>query len=241
MQMNNFSHVKNRRVLNTRPVHLAEATAHQIRLSGGISIAFPLLTITATDANWTHSLPALNTIQHAIFISPNAVTYFFKAIAKNKFPQTITTYALGSGTEAVLKRQNIQPILPLKADSEHLLMLESLQAVQDQAILLIKGNDGRTYIQDGLIQRGAHITPIEVYERTCPKPNPSYAKTLWHEDAVDIILITSQTVLEHLFVLFDHEAADWLCSKICWVISDRLAKAAKEKGFKHIIKRTLSS
>jgi uroporphyrinogen-III synthase len=230
---------KNLRILNTRPEYLAHTTSNQIKQAGNIPIIFPLLEIKAIEPNWIQNLPVLHSIQHAIFISPSAVTYFFKQLSKNNWPSTITTYALGRGTDAALKQHNIHPILPTESDSEHLLMLRQLQNTQQQHILLIKGNDGRTLIQDTLIKRGAHITPIAVYQRTCPKPNPSYAKTLWHEDAVDIILITSETALEHLFILFDNQAADWLRSKTCWVISDRLAQAAQKRGFKHIIKRTL--
>ncbi|MDX2347173.1 MAG: uroporphyrinogen-III synthase [Legionella sp.] len=232
--------LKNLRVLNTRPEHLAKITSNQITKAGGTSIAFPLLNIEASEPHWIHKLPALNTIQHAIFISPNAVTYFFKHIASNSWPNTIQIYAQGHGTKLALEAQHIfNAMLPEKSDSEHLLKLKALQTVSDQTILLIKGNEGRTLIQETLIKRHANLIPIEVYQRTLPTLNLVHAKSLWYEDAVDIILITSETALKHLFVLFDfdfdNKAAAWLRSKPCWVISERLAKAAKKQGFTHII------
>ncbi|MCH9756257.1 MAG: uroporphyrinogen-III synthase [Gammaproteobacteria bacterium] len=235
--MNKSFDFKNLRVLNTRPKHLAGATSKVIHDAGGISIEFPLLNIESTDSTWINTLPSLEKIQHAIFISPNAVTYFFNQYSKKKWPHTITTYALGPGTKNALKTHNIlTTICPTKADSEHLLMLDTLQSIQHQNILLIKGKNGRTLIQDTLSTRAANVIAIDVYQRTLPKLNPTYMHALWHEDAVDIILITSETALRHLFILFGEKATPWLCSKPCLVMSTRLAKAAEAQGFKTIIK-----
>ncbi len=237
--MNKPFDFKNLRVLNTRPKNQATTTSQNILRAGGIPIELPLLEIKATDASWTHSLPKLETIQHAIFISPNAVTYFFEQLTSTHWPKTITTYALGMGTQRTLEKHHIiNPVVPKIADSEHLLMLESLQEVTHQSILLIKGEAGRTLIFDTLSRRNATITPIEVYQRCLPQYNQTNVNALFHEDAVDIILITSETALRHLFILFDEKAKDWLCTKPCLVISERLAKTARNLGFKTVITRS---
>ena len=239
--MHKHLNFKNVRVLNTRPEHQAQTTSEKILLAGGHVITFPLLTIKNTTPHWINNLPALETIQHAIFISPNAVHYFFNHISTNNWPTSIISYAIGHGTHIALQAQGIlNAILPQAADSEHLLLRAELQAVQQQNILLIKGNHGRTLLQNTLIKRGANLIPLAVYQRALPKPSPAYTQSLWHEDAVDIILITSETALKHLFILFDDEAAAWLRSKTCWVISPRLGKIARKNGFKQIIIEPLS-
>ncbi len=226
------------RVLNTRPEPLAKATSDRIRNAGGIAVELPLIKIQPTDTCWINKLPILNNIQHAIFISPNAVTCFFNALPSNKHTQfkQITSYALGQGTQKALKQHAIlNPRLPAHPDSEHLLMLDNLQAIQGQNILLIKGKGGRKRIQETLVHRGAYITAIDVYQRILPQYKPSDIQSLWHEDAVDIILITSKTALQHLLSLFEGEATSWLYRKPCLVISERLAKAAYQCGFKTVI------
>lgn len=227
--------LNNLRVLNTRPVHLAKATSEKITAAGGVPIELPLLTIKPTRAHWIKKLPALNTIQHIIFISPNAVTYFFKAYSSDTWPEHLKCYALGTGTQSALEKHHLlNPTLPTHPDSEHLLALDALQAIQKQNILLIKGKNGRDLIEHTLIKRGANVTPIAVYERICPAPNPADLASLWHQDAVDIILITSETALRNLFRLFDTAAHAWLRTKTCLVISARLAKLAHHAGFKQI-------
>jgi uroporphyrinogen-III synthase len=229
----NLNNLNNLRVLNTRPVHLAKATSDKITEAGGIPIELPLITIKATPSDWIQTCPALSTMQHMIFISPNAVHYFFKTSPSHPWPRHLKYYALGTGTQAALQKQNrLNAILPTHPDSEHLLMLDDLQTIQDQNILLIKGTGGRKLIENTLTRRGAHIIPIEVYQRALPTPNPANLESLWHEDAVDIILITSETALQHLFALFNQAAHAWLRTKPCLVISERLANIAHNAGFK---------
>jgi len=234
--MNENFDFKNLRVLNTRPKNQAKATSKHIIHAGGTPVELPLLAIEKTNTYWTRTVPSLLSIQHAIFVSPNAVTYFFKQLSPNSWPETITTYALGAGTQHALKKHHIlNPVLPQIADSEHLLMLHQLNHIEHQTVLLIKGKVGRTLIQETLSKRAANVIPVDVYQRRLPKHNQTKVDTLWHEDAVDIILITSETALRHLFILFDEKARRWLCSKPCLVISERLAKIAQNLGFKTVI------
>ncbi|MDF1677683.1 MAG: uroporphyrinogen-III synthase [Legionellaceae bacterium] len=234
--MNNALDFKGLRVLNTRPAHLAGKTSRHIIKAGGTPVMLPLLTIAATPPSWLESLPPLQSMQHAIFTSPNAVTYFFKHDKNQDFPNHICTYAIGPGTTHALRTGHILNVIqPEKPDSEHLLRLDNLIHVKHQNVLLVKGIGGRTLIEKTLVARGAHLIPVEVYQRLLPKYDSNTINSLWHEDAVDIILITSQTALQHLFALFGEKATPWLQSKPCLVISDRLAKAAHLSGFKTII------
>ena len=229
---------KQLRVLNTRPESLAKTTSDRIHSAGGIAVELPLIKIQPTDTCWINKLPTCDNIQHVIFISPNAVTCFFSALPNHKHTpfKHIPSYALGQGTQKALKQHAIfDSRLPTHPDSEHLLMLDNLQSIQAQHILLIKGQGGRTRIQETLIHRGAYITAIDVYQRILPQYKPSDIQSLWHEDAVDIILITSETALHHLFSLFEGEATSWLCRKPCLVMSERLAKAAYQCGFQTVI------
>jgi uroporphyrinogen-III synthase len=67
-----------------------------------------------------------------------------------------------------------------------------------------------------------------------PKVAASFVNSLWHNDAVDIILLTSEQSMHHLFKLFNPEAHRWLQSKPWLVISNRLAQSASLLGIKKI-------
>jgi uroporphyrinogen-III synthase len=65
-----------------------------------------------------------------------------------------------------------------------------------------------------------------VYERVLPQLSPSFIDSIWRNNLVDVILITSEQSLDHLFKLFGEDAKSWLESKTYCFISKRLAKAA---------------
>ena len=217
------------RVLNTRPAHQAEALNEIIRTAGCVPIAMPTLAIQALSTDWLTTLPPLHSIQKAIFVSANAVHYFFKGLQIQQliWPSTIQTFAIGSGTATALAQQAIQNIQsPDVADSEHVLALPSLQSIQQESILLISGEKGRLLLGNSLRQRAAIVHHVSVYKRTLPKKNLPFTHALWQDNALDIILMLSHEAIDNLFVLFEEGARTWLQSKPWIVISPRLVEIA---------------
>ncbi len=230
--------MKGLRVLNTRPLNQSAALDKAIHAAGGISINLPALTITSTTLDWLNNMPELTTVNQAIFISANAVDYYFSALkqANIHWPASINVIAVGNATAAALSKQGIQVHhIPFIADSEHLLELDILQNIQHQNILLIKGLGGRPMIAEVLQSRGACLISLAVYYRSLPDIKQEYINSVWQDDSVDIILFTSQQAMNNLFTLFSEEGRSWLRSKPCLVISARLAESASLLGIKTII------
>ena len=227
---------KNLRILNTRPVAQANALSLIFLKAGAIPVELPMLGIEATPLNWTAQMPIITNIQTALFISPNAVLHFFNAIPPTSWLPSINTIAMGQGTaQALIARSITVHQTPACADSEHLLALNTLEHINNQTILLIKGEGGRPLIQQTLAQRGAKVTALAVYRRTVPNIHKKYLHALWHEDAVDMIFMTSQEAMQNLFTLLGEDARPWLCSKPFLVLSQRLANIASEYGIKDIV------
>lgn len=226
------------RILNTRPQEQAKPLSQAIQAADGISIELPTLSIQPTD-DWLHLLPDLKTVYKAIFISANAVKHCLMQLKQSHihWPPTIEVIAIGQGSAKLLKQLNI-PVhtIPPLPDSEHLLALPTLQQPQAQKILLFKGKGGRPLIEESLVQRGAHLITLSVYQRTLPKINTEFIKSIWRNNLVDIILLTSEQSMHHLFQLFPEDAHYWLRNKTCLVISERLAQSAFTRGIKHIIR-----
>ena len=229
------------RVLNTRPAEQAKALSQAIEAAGGQAIECPALVISSIEKDWLSSLPELNQVEQAIFVSANAADYCLKELVKKQlpWPDSIRVIAVGQATARTLTNYGIRvDFIPEVADSEHLLALEILQTVTKKTILLFKGEEGRTLIAETLSARGAKLFIFEVYKRLKPRIDPKHLYSLWHNDAVDIILFTSQQAMQNIFLLFGKEAYDWLCSKPCLVISKRLAKEASLLGIQTIIVST---
>ncbi|RUR12022.1 uroporphyrinogen-III synthase [Legionella sp. km772] len=226
------------RILNTRPKEQGKILHEEIHQAGGISIDFPTLEIQGTNPNWLANLPDLSTITHAIFISVNAVHYFFNELQKRQITwvKDIHVIAIGQSTARTLQyKYGLVAEVPPTPDSEHLLQLPSLKKLAQQSILLIKGKGGRTLIEDSLLNQGVDLVILAVYQRVLPVINNQYSNSLWRDDAVDIILLTSEQSIHNLFKLFSQKAHDWLKNKPCLVISERLAQAASQLGMSKII------
>ena len=227
------------RILNTRPVGQNQSLSRAIKAAGGVPNECPLLAIEPIEStpDSISALGDLSTIQHAIFISTNAVYYFFEGLkALNlKWPSTIRVIAIGSSTARALNDRGVRvDDMPLLTGSESLLQLASMQCVKKRLILLVKGEFGRELIAETLVSRGATVLPMVVYRRVPCVENQEALRSLWRQDAVDVIVFTSEQAMHTLFSLVGKKAHTWLAGKPCWVISERLAVIATKLGIKNI-------
>ncbi len=226
------------RILNTRPLGQNLQLQEDILSSGGVSIALPALSIEPTPDTWLNQLPNFVEIDIAIFISANAVSYFFESLRNHglAWPSSIQNIAIGKATGNMLSKYNVRlDEVPKIADSEHLLALESLQQVSNKKILLVKGVNGKQEIEHTLFKKQAILFSVDVYRRVLPCIEQELIDSLWHDDLVDIILFTSLQAMHHLFVLFGEVKTSWLCSKPCVVISERLAHEAYALGINTVL------
>lgn len=226
------------RVLNTRPKKQAQRLTQEILAVGGSAIECPALEIIPAYDHWIDTLPHLDQVQHAIFISANAVHCCFDALGKRQihWPTHINNIAIGRASAEALKEHQIQAHeLPKKSDSEHLLELESLKHIKHQSLLLFKGEGGRTHLEEHLIKRGAHLSILTVYRRELPKVSQKLIDSIWQDDLVDIILFTSELSMHNLFKLFGKSAYGWLINKPAIVLSERIANSASLIGLQNII------
>lgn len=229
--------LKNCRILNTRPDKAGQRLSAAIQQYGGIAIELPTLKITANEPTWLQDLPDLNTVEYALFISANAVDYCMEPLLGHDiyWPPHIKVIAIGQATVRALEHYHIKVAeVPALPDSEHILNLSCLQHVAQRNVILFKGNDGRPLIEEELKNRNAQLISIPVYKRSMPAPNYQFTDSLWRDDAVDIILLTSEQSIHNLFKLFSPQAHHWLHDKPCLVISERLGKIASLLGIKKI-------
>jgi len=226
--------LQNLRVLNTRPEPQQAKTAQAIELAGGTSIPMPLIQIRPLAPK--PAMPELDTINHIIFISIHAVKYFFATYQNLAWPKQSHIYALGEGTKAELHKHHITNVqIPAIADSEHLLTLESLQQIQGKTCMIVKGIGGRTLIKNTLQARGGIVKELDVYERRAADINQAALLKLWHNDALDIILISSETALQNLLSHLDEAQKKWIAEKSFIVLSKRLKQACHKAGIKHVL------
>jgi uroporphyrinogen-III synthase len=118
------------------------------------------------------------------FVSPNAIDAAFAHI--KQWPTAVTLAVLGEGSRMALAAHGITPdrfdiVSPADnghSDSEHLLQTLDLAALQNQPVLIIRGESGRELMADGLRAAGANVDVVAAYRRSVPRLTPELEATL---------------------------------------------------------------
>lgn len=231
--------LKGAHVLVTRPQHQADKLCQLIEAQGGVPVRFPTLEILGLDASKEATNPnlKLSNFQWLIFTSANAVNF---ALAANngKITRLRSTQiaAIGKATAKALESAGFQPVLlPEQGhDSEALLALPQMQNVNNQSILITRGQGGREALADGLRSRGAKVDYWEVYKRIMPDVDCSGLIGILEQGLLDVIVITSGEALQNLVVMLGKNYKDHLALIPLVVISERISRLAAELGFKRI-------
>lgn len=220
-------------VLVTRPAHQAEGLCEQIAAAHGRPIRFPTLQILGpTDKHAARrDLANASNADLLIFVSANAVQYAFPLLPE-QLPFDVGVAAIGRATARALEEVGLAPTLtPARMDSEGLLALPALQETSGQRVFVLRGNGGRELIADSLRERGADVHQIEVYRRQVPTRSAAARNlvTGW-EQLVDVVIATSNAILDNLFTLIGDDGAHLLRGTPLIVVSQRMAEHAVERG-----------
>jgi uroporphyrinogen-III synthase len=139
--------------------------------------------------------------------------------------------AVGQGTAAALRRHGIVAQAPARQDSEGLLDLPVLHAVQGRGVALIGAAAGRDLLPSQLRARGACLREVWVYRRTPPHLDRRHVDALMRLPADARVLLSSAQALAHLQEALPAPAWQRLRNAVAVVSSGRLADAARMAGF----------
>lgn len=172
--------------------------------------------------------------RRVMVVSPFAAECLADALDRYwpQLPIGIDYYAVGAATAETLQRLlgvevNTPPVGIGEDTSEALLTSDSLQQLDNQRVLLVAGEGGRTLFADTLKARGAQMTRLAVYRRLLIPPPSGLHQHLCTGD-YQALVVSSGEILEHL--------ARW-CSQAALnqpliVSSSRLATLAGKLGFR---------
>jgi len=233
-----------RRVLVTRPVAQQKSLCDVLTQAGFHAIGLPMLEIVpvadnaaAAQAIKNRAL-ALDSYQHVIFISANAVECGM-AWLMNYWPQwplAIRWYAIGRATAQQLASYGIDAVEGFDAmSSETLLANAQLQVVAGSHILIVRGIGGRETLAHTLRERGAQVDYCEVYERFAAHyPTPQLQDFFAGGDGA-IIANSGETLLALLAQADAEQLRDMLLHTPVIVPGERVAQLAREKGFNNVV------
>ncbi|MBE02167.1 uroporphyrinogen-III synthase [uncultured Marinobacter sp.] len=226
-----------RRILICRPEPEASRLARAFEIQGADVRCLPLLVrepLPETPEQRTLLLD-LDRFSHVIVVSPYAAQRLLEALNTwwPQLPVGIRWYAVGAGTARVLTRQGLSVRRPAAGwTSEQLLALPSLQRIDGDRVLLARGQEGRELIRETLSARGAQVTTLPLYRRRCPDyPADVLAQRLGHFDPDAVVTLSGET-LNNLIALCAKSGHN-LYDKLLVVPAERVARAARDAGFRH--------
>lgn len=167
----------------TRPRPQCGAWLARLAALGQPALALPLIEILpASDpgpvcAAWA----ALQAVDLAVFVSPNAVEHFFSLAGDAAWPAHTLAACVGPGSAQALAAHGVPAALIVQPsadaaslDSEHL--WQQLQPRRDWSgarVLLLRGDGGREWLAERLTEAGARTEAVTVYHRSSPRFDPA--------------------------------------------------------------------
>jgi len=225
-------------VLVTRAAHQSAPLCRLIESHGGQAITFPALEIRGPEHPETvkSQLAQLDQFDIAIFISPNAVSQSLALLQDKTALAKLKIAAVGKSTAHALAQAGLAVDISPKErfDSEALLEMQALRNVNNQKIIIFRGNGGRSLLGDTLQQRGATVAYIEVYQRCKPSASASKLLEIWPK-SIHIVTATSIDILNNLASMLGAEGLQQLRSTPLIVVSARMQAAVKKLGCENIL------
>lgn len=244
-------------VLLTRPEGQGDDLLDALEARQINVIQYPVMCISALDEqhfatqrqHCKQQLLELDSFQHIIFISTNAVSYGMDAIEEYwpQLPIGISWHAIGQATLAALTRRgapvmansgladdNVDSCEPAM-NSEALLNSALLQNITGQKILIIRGVGGRDHLQMQLESRGAYVQYAECYQRTRANQPVGELAGLIRSQAPNAVFIYSGESLQHFQALCGTDCPPAALSCTLVVPGERVAALARKQGYKEVV------
>jgi uroporphyrinogen-III synthase len=221
-------------ILVTRPAHQAGPLARGILGRGGEPVLFPTLEIRdAPDPRpLQEALAGLASIDLAVFASANAAARALPAIAGAGGLRAVTRVAaVGEGTAAELRRRGATGVVtPVAgADSEALLATTALRDVAGRRVVIFSGVGGRDLLAATLRERGASVTVVPCYLRTCPATPTGPVRARLAAGTLSAITATSAEGIHNLYAMLDGDG-EALAKLLHVTPHERVAEAARRHG-----------
>jgi uroporphyrinogen-III synthase len=170
----------------------------------------------------------------AIFVSPNAVSHALPLILQRHggWPATLAAATIGPGSAEALYAHGVPHVIAPSGrfDSESLLSLAALQAVQAQHILIFRGQGGRDVLAEGLRARGALVDYAECYRRTRPQGDANALAQAASRAQIDALILTSSEALRNLHCMLQDRDMRALLRVPLFVPHARIADNASRMG-----------
>jgi uroporphyrinogen-III synthase len=221
-------------VLVTRPEQQAMPLCRLLETEGASTFRLAAIEIQplGNRREMTARLGPLTDFDVILFTSANAVRFGASLLDQKR---DLCLAAQGPATARALNQAGYRvAVQPSESfDSESLLRHPRLEHLAGRRILIIKGGDGRPYLEQELARRGAQVMTADVYRRVPAAPSDAALADLLSSFIAGVVQVITATSLEIAGNLLkvatpelrrEFERAHWL------VPGDRMAAGVRELG-----------
>ena len=186
------------RVLVTRPLRDAEATARRLMARGHEAVIAPVLDIVATDA----ATPA-GRFEALIATSAHAIELASRDILKQHVASPL--WCVGARTEAAARGRGFSNVKEAAAGARDLAARIIARAKPHSHYLYLAGLDRKPFLEHALGEGGHHVDVVIVYEARAAAALPGDAVAALRAGAVDAALHFSRRSAELVMALAARE------------------------------------
>jgi uroporphyrinogen-III synthase len=166
---------------------------------GGVPMEIPLIAFQSITPSTVlrEKLDALHTYDWIIFTS-NVTVETFLCFYQNQIPTMPKIAVIGVRTAAVLEKKGYHVhFVPDEYVAEGFVREFLPHVTKGMKILIPKGNLARDYIAESLINAGALVDEIIVYQTYLPEDSKQLLKTSLVEKKLDVLTFTSPSTVDH--------------------------------------------
>jgi uroporphyrinogen-III synthase len=164
-----------------------------------------------------------------IFVSATAVEMAESFVPPGQL-QSKQVYAVGSATADCLAARGIAAETSAQANSEGLLRLLASMPLVNKSVVICRGQGGRETLKAGLIDQGAEVSYLNLYQRTLTLEYQNQINQAICDKSLDTIVIHSGEVFQNLLSLLTVNARTAVSRIPLLAAGERIADIVKEEG-----------
>ncbi len=190
--------LQNKRIMVPRGAKQAASFSSLVRKLGGIPVEIPLIAFRPVPMSQTikRTFEQIHTYNWIIFTSSVTVETFFSFYGTGKGLPKVAV--IGDRTKEAAERENIPVEFTPQEFVAEGFVKEFLHHVSEGSRVLIpKGNLAREYIASSLVEKGAHVDELIIYETYMPEESKSRLTNILLEGELDILAFTSPSTIDH--------------------------------------------
>lgn len=212
-----------------------------LRALGANPMELPVMRMASPDevsrASSDQVFAELSRFSMAVFTSPYAAERVLAELRKRHLtiPTSCRCLAVGQATAAVLRAHGHEVMAPGRdMTSEGVLKLSSLLSLEDEIIVIFRGEGGRRVMDQEFAARGATVISCPLYRR---EPDPTHRQVLLEairDDAFDVVVAHSGELLDNLAAELPGNVLTQLLSHSVVVPHSRVADKARDLGAQRV-------